>query len=128
MATKAPRTCGDLGRRFDLILSPNRPGVLGTGGFDGFPTGSCAEIGLQDTAIVCTDILKLNTDFRNGVEILLVEPDVDDIMRRMLPTIQEPLKLAQIGKSGGSRFRQTLGRATQLPPRLSVLAALARGV
>ncbi len=81
---KSTEDLRELGRRLDLIISPNRPGILGKGAFDGFPTSSCAEIGLQDTAIVCTDILKLNTDFRDGVEILLVEPDVEDIVRRLL--------------------------------------------
>jgi hypothetical protein len=32
--------------------SPNRPWVLASGAFDGFPTGSCAEIGLEEAAIV----------------------------------------------------------------------------
>ncbi|MFL6520954.1 MAG: glycosyltransferase [Chthoniobacterales bacterium] len=117
----------ELGGRLDLILSPNRPDVVGEGAFDGFPTGSCVEVGLQGAAIFCTDVLKLNTAFRDGVDIVLIEPDVDDILRRLMPIIQQPRLLAQIGKNGQRRLKKIFGREVQLPPRLAVLRALCKG-
>lgn len=114
----------ELGQMLDLILSPNRPGILAKGAFDGFPTGSCVEVGLQETAIFCTDALKLNTDFRDGVDLVLVEPNVDDIVRRLLPVIQDPNLLAKIGRNGRTRLRRTFGRERQLLPRLAVLRTM----
>jgi glycosyltransferase involved in cell wall biosynthesis len=114
----------DLGRTLDLILSPNRPGILADGAFDGFPTGSCVAAGLQEAAILCTDVLKMNTDYRDGVDLVLVEPSVDDIVRRLLPVIQERGALAQIGRSGRLRLTEIFGRETQLLPRFAVLRAL----
>jgi glycosyltransferase involved in cell wall biosynthesis len=114
----------ELGQMLDLILSPNRPGILAKGAFDGFPTGSCVEVGLQETAIFCTDVLKLNTDFRDGVDLVLVEPTTDDIVRRLLPVIQHPNSLAKIGRNGRTRLRRTFGRERQLLPRLAVLRTM----
>jgi glycosyltransferase involved in cell wall biosynthesis len=114
----------ELGQRLDLILSPNRPWILARGGFDGFPTGSCVEVGLQEAAIFCTDILKMNTEFRDGVDLVLVEPNADDIVRRLLPLIQHPDLLAEIGRNGRTRLRQIFGRERQLQPRLAVLRAM----
>ena len=74
--------------------------VLAKGAFDGFPTGSCVSAGLQEAAIFCTDVLNVNTDFRDGVDLVLVEPSVNDIVRRLLPVIQERGALARIGRNG----------------------------
>jgi glycosyltransferase involved in cell wall biosynthesis len=113
-----------LGQVLDLILSPNRPGILAKGSFDGFPTGSCVEVGLQEAAIFCTDALKLNTELRDGNDFVLVEPNVDDIVRRLLPVIQHPESLAEIGRNGRIRLTQTFGRERQLTPRLAVLRTM----
>jgi glycosyltransferase involved in cell wall biosynthesis len=115
----------EIGRTLDVVLSPNRPGVLGNGAFDGFPTGSCVAVGLQEGVICCTDVLNMNTDYRDGVDIVLVEPSVDDIVRRLSPLIAERGALARIGKNGRIQLTELFGRETQLPPRLDVLRALA---
>ncbi len=96
----------ELARTFDLILSPNRPDMLAKGAFDGFPTGSCVAAGLQEAAIFCTDVLKMNTDYRDGVDLVLVEPSVNDIVRRLLSVIQERGALAQIGRNGRIRLSE----------------------
>ena len=115
-----------IGQMLDLILSPNRVGILAAGAFDGFPTGSCVEVGLQETAIFCTDVLKLNMDFRDGIDLVLVEPNVDHIVPQLLRLIQQPTLLARIGKSGRTRLIQVFSRERQLPPRLAVLRSLER--
>jgi len=114
----------ELGQRLDLVLSPNRPWVLAKGGFDGFPTGSCVEVGLQETAIFCTDILKVNSAFRDGVDLVVIEPNVHDILRRLLPMIENPVSLATMGRNGRARLGQAFGLERQLPSRLAVLRSL----
>lgn len=114
----------EIGRTLDIVLSPNRPGVLQNGAFDGFPTGSCVGVGLQEAAICCTDVLTMNTSFRDGVDIILVEPSVDDIARRLSPIIQERGAAARIGKNGRSRLTELFRRETQLSPRFAVFREL----
>ena len=109
---------------FDLILSPNRPDILANGAFDGFPTGSCVEAGLQEAAILCTDLLRLNREFTDGEDMVLIEPDVGDILQKLMPLISQPAILAQIGKAGRDRLVQFFGRERQLAPRLVVLRDL----
>ena len=114
----------ELGQSLDLILSPNRPGMLAAGAFDGFPTGSCVEVGLQEAAIFCTDVLGMNTHYRDGVDLVLVEPCVDGIVRRLSPFIRERGALAQIGRNGRVRLSEVFGYERQLPPRFAVLRAM----
>lgn len=114
----------ELGQTLDVILSPNRPGILAEGAFDGFPTGGCVEAGLHGAAIFCTDILKMNTDYRDGHDLVLVEPNVDDILRRLLPILREPGALAHIGRNGRIRLTEAFGRDRQLLPRLALLRAI----
>ena len=39
----------------DAILSANRPFILDSGAFDGFPTTACVEAGLSGVAVFCSD-------------------------------------------------------------------------
>lgn len=84
--------------RMDIILSPNRPYVLSPGGFDGFPTGSCAEAGLAGVAVFCSDELGLNVDFQNRKDIFLVPLDwkkISNVILHYHKNIDELYELAQ---------------------------------
>jgi glycosyltransferase involved in cell wall biosynthesis len=111
----------------DLILSPNRPFVLGHGKFDGFPTGSCVEAGLQAVAVVCSDELRLNPGFRRGEEIVIVRPQVGDIVAHVRELERNPECLAAIGERGRAALADFFGREAQITPRIEVLKALLRG-
>lgn len=64
----------------DIIVSANRVGQIAKGAFDGFPTGTCTEAGLNGTLIVCTDPLHLNNGrFKNHSEIEIVDDEPEKI-------------------------------------------------
>ena len=111
----------------DLILSRTRPFVLGHGKFDGFPTGACVEAGLQAVAILCSDALRLNPGFRRGEEIVIVRPQVDDIVAHVRELERNPERLAAIGDKGRMALADFFGRKAQIAPRIEVLKALLRG-
>jgi glycosyltransferase involved in cell wall biosynthesis len=109
----------------DLIISPNRPNRLAPGAFDGFPTGSCVEAGLQQAAIFCTDAFKLNVSYEDGADIVVIEPVLSDILRKLMPVLREPAALAQLGKNARTSLVRVFGLERQLTPRLSLLRGLA---
>ena len=111
----------DFYRRMDLILSPNRPFTLGPGAFDGFPTACCIEAALQGVAVACTDELQLNTQLEDGNQVLIIRPDADKIVEKLLPLFAQPHRLANIGRHGRMRFAQVFAHKAQLPPRINVL-------
>ena len=57
----------------DIIVSPNRPGLLHAGNFDGFPTGACVEASLCQVAMVATDALQQNPGYTDQTSIFLLQ-------------------------------------------------------
>ncbi|PLS67722.1 MAG: LPS biosynthesis protein RfbU [Cyanobacteria bacterium M5B4] len=105
----------------DIILSPNVPFVLAPGAFDGFPTGSCIEAGLHGVAVFCTDILSMNRTFRDGVDLVLIEPEVTACVAQIERYIANPAHLYQLAAQGQRTFRDVFALQTQMQPRLALI-------
>jgi glycosyltransferase involved in cell wall biosynthesis len=107
----------------DMVVAPTRPFVI-KGGFDGFPTASCVEAGLQSVALLLTDPLNLNWFLRDGEDAIIIKPDRDDIVARVLQLLGDPGRLAAIGESGRVALTGAFGWDVQMPPRLDLLRHL----
>ncbi|MEO6117006.1 MAG: glycosyltransferase [Pseudolysinimonas sp.] len=111
----------------DLVISPNRPGVLTARSFDGFPTGSVIEGGLCGAGMVATDLLEQNVLFQDGRDILIVPPDARAIAERVVSLIRSPGGIRRMAQAGLAVARDAYGVNTQLWGRRRVLEdALAR--
>lgn len=108
-------------RRFDIILSPNRPGMLGAGSFDGFPLGTCVEASLVGCVIIATDELNENNHYIENEEIIIIKPDAKDIIDKIESLIALPSKIKQIGISGMKRTKELYSYKNQIEPRLKLL-------
>lgn len=107
----------------DAIVSPNRPGVLAHGAFDGFPLASCVEAALCGVAMVMTDHLRQSTFLRDGRDALIVEADADRISDRLEELLREPGGLRRVARSGLRKVRYVYS-----PPRqVDLRAPLIRG-
>jgi lipopolysaccharide transport system ATP-binding protein len=107
--------------RQDIIVSPNRPFVLGPGRFDGFPTGCCVEASLCGVTVVCSDILRLNRLYIDGEEIILCDPEPNAIAGHVRALVNDPARMAAIGQRGRNRTRMAYNPDRQLGRRLKVL-------
>jgi lipopolysaccharide transport system ATP-binding protein len=105
----------------DLIVSPNRPGVLSPNAFDGFPLGSVIEAALCGAGIAATDALGQNRLFMDGRNILIVQPSADDIVHRILELIETPGGIRRLAQAGLSVARRHYGVDTQMWGRLTVM-------
>ncbi|MBN8580304.1 MAG: glycosyltransferase [Anaerolineae bacterium] len=106
----------------DLILSPNIPFKIFEGSFDGFPTGSCTDAGLRETAIFCTDELKLNQGFfEDEREIVVIPYDVMKIVDKIEYYYLNPEKLFAIGKYGRQKIIELYSYEAQIAPRVKLL-------
>lgn len=106
----------------DIILSPNIPNKIFQGSFDGFPTASCTEAGLRKTAMFCTDPLLMNNDkFKNNEEIVLIKPEVDDIVNKIKYYYDNPNKLKDIGEKGSAAIKKIYDYEHQIKPRINIL-------
>jgi glycosyltransferase involved in cell wall biosynthesis len=106
----------------DIILSPNVPFKIFSGSFDGFPTGSCTDAGLRETAIFCTDELSLNSGFfTDGEEIVIIPHNADKIVDVVMAYYHNPHKLMSIAKNGREKIKKLYSYEAQLLPRIKIL-------
>jgi glycosyltransferase involved in cell wall biosynthesis len=105
----------------DIILSPNKPFTLLPGTFDGFPTASCTEAGLRKVAIFCTDILMLNMKFTDRKDIVIIQPDVLDIVETIMYYYENPAELRAVAENGFRRIRTVYNFENQISPRIQII-------
>jgi hypothetical protein len=103
--------------QMDIILSPNRPFILSPGAFDGFPTGCCVEASIKGVAMFVSDPLDLNTEYRDGEEIEIIQPSADGIVSKIQYYQKHPERLRQLAINGQARTRILYSVATQLDSR-----------
>lgn len=89
-------------RTMDICLSPNRPFMLFDGNFDGFPLG--VEATSFGIALMTTDELNNNQgNYQDGKELIVIRPDLDDILSKIKPLIENTQKLYEVGKNGAEK-------------------------
>lgn len=111
----------DIYSKVDIIVSPNRPFMLGKGAFDGFPLGTVVEAVLNGVVAIVTDDLKQNTVFDNKTEIIIVENKVAAIESEIINLIQNPSVLRSRSALGRNKFLEIYSNNYQMNPRIDIL-------
>ena len=107
-----------------IILSPNRANILSDGSFDGFPTASCIEAGLQNTLIMCSDPKLLNRGyFVSGENIEIVTEDLNNIVARISFLVNDRKQLVKIIRAQRERIVALYSIEKQLVPRRQLIEA-----
>ena len=112
----------------DLVVSPNKPYTLHPGNFDGFPTGSCVEASLCGVAMMATDALRQNPGYPDGQAMLIVQPDVPQLVQRVRELVQQPRRLGPLARAGQALSRQWYAPGHQIGQRMRVLEFVAERV
>lgn len=108
-------------KNFDIILSPNRPNMLGEGSFDGFPLGTCVEASLVGCVIIATDELNENKQYVANEEIIIIRPETKQIINEIKSLITSPEKIKKIGMAGMNKTKELFSYKNQIEPRLQIL-------
>lgn len=108
-------------KNMDAIVSPNRPFIINKGSFDGFPTGSCTEAMLNGVALFCSDELNLNIKYKNNKEIVLIKPDVQDILTKIEYYYRNPKLLRKLSIKGKKVTYKNYSYKKQIKPRLKLI-------
>lgn len=109
----------------DLIVSPNRPGLLSEGAFDGFPLGTCVEAALAGVAVMASDELQQNRLYRDGRDILIIQPDPAAMLRRLDEVLREPGGLRRVAHAGLRTTRKHYAPEMQVAPRARIIESAA---
>jgi len=106
----------------DIIISPNIPFILTPGGFDGFPTASVTEAGLNELAMFATDELNMNENkFIDGKEIVIIQPNSKSIVEKIDFYLKNPDKLKSISESGALKIKDLYSYEKQIGRRISII-------
>lgn len=109
----------------DVYVSPNRPGVLWEGAFDGFPLATAVTAGKAGCALVMSDPLNLSFGrFVDGVHYLRVRADVVDVCDRLVFLRRDVDRLEHMRAQGSARCFDLYSPQCQLHPRLRLLERL----
>ncbi len=108
-------------KNMDLILSPNRANVLKDGAFDGFPTASVSEAGLQGAAMFLTDELRQNEYYVDGEEIVIIKPEINDIVEKIEYYNENRDKLHALKLAGKAKLEELFSYDYQMESRFKVL-------
>lgn len=107
--------------KMDVIISPNKPFLLGKGAFDGFPLGTVVEAVFNGVVALITDELKQNTIFEEGKEIIIVESNKKFIEQQIISLIENPENLKSLSENGKNKFFEVYSNDFQMKPRIKLL-------
>ena len=107
--------------KMDVIVSPNKPFLLGKGAFDGFPLGTVVEAVFNGVVAILTDELNQNTIFDDKREIIIVESTVRAFEVEIINLIESPTRLRDISINGRNKFLNIYSNDYQVSPRINIL-------
>ena len=106
----------------DIIVSPNKNGMITPGSFDGFPTATVTDASLRKVAMLVTDPLGLNEGyFEDGLDIVIIRETVEDIVGKIEVLIANPAHLRSLGERGQLKSREIYSIDNQIGSRLRIL-------
>jgi glycosyltransferase involved in cell wall biosynthesis len=108
----------------DLIMSPNQPDKLTKGAFDGFPLGTVIEAAFNEVAVMATDHFGENEYFEDGKELVIIQPDVGDMVDKFDDVISDMDGFYKMAKKGREKFQYIYSNNYQLTPRIDLLKSL----
>jgi glycosyltransferase involved in cell wall biosynthesis len=108
----------------DLIISPNQPDKLSKGAFDGFPLGTVIEAAFNEVGVMLTDCLNENEYFENNKELIIIEPNVPDMVNKFEGIISDLNGFYEMARNGRKKFQYIYSNNYQLVPRINLLKSL----
>ena len=88
----------------DIALAPNRVYKLDKGAFDGFPL--MCEAGFFGVPIFCSDELGLNHNYIDKQDLVIIKPNIDNIIQHIEYYLKNINQLKKIGINGQTKIKE----------------------
>jgi glycosyltransferase involved in cell wall biosynthesis len=111
----------------DLIISPNQPDKLGKGAFDGFPLGTVIEAAFNEVVVMLTDCFQENDHFEDGKELVIIKPDVEDMVEKFEKMVNGLDEFYEMARRGKEKFQFVYSNNYQMVPRINLIKSLIDG-
>lgn len=106
-------------QNMDIALAPNRSNKLDKGAFDGFPL--MCEAGFFGVPIFCSDELGLNNNYIDKQDLIIIKPDIGDIVQHIDYYIKNLSELRKIGINGQNKIQKLFDIKKQEEDRLNFI-------
>lgn len=106
----------------DVILSPNRANTLSNGAFDGFPTASVVEAGLNGVIMMVSDELNQNIFFKDQFDCIFINHNVDQIVDQILFLQENPKIKFDISNNTVNTLYNVFNDGFQIKARLEIIS------
>lgn len=120
---RKPTFLAELYSKMDIYLSPNRPGVLYEGNFDGFPLG--IDTSYCGVAQFASDPLNMNRgSVEDGKDIVIVPLEAKGIAKKILYYYSETDRLYELARRGQLKAQKLFDIDYQVSERMKIFEAL----
>ena len=110
----------------DIIISANRPFVLASGAFDGFPVTCVVDAMNAGVVAFCSDELHCNEFYTSGVDMVFIKPNVDSIVEKIEYYYTKHDLLKQVAENGYKTTKSVYSYSRQIMPRINIINRLIR--
>ena len=115
----------DLYASMDIYLSPNRPGELYEGNFDGFPLG--IDTSFCGVAQFASNPLGMNKDvYTDGDDIVIVPLSAEGIAKKVIDYYDDLEKLYEVAQKGKIKAQMLFDSDKQVKERIQVFKKYAK--
>jgi glycosyltransferase involved in cell wall biosynthesis len=109
-------------KRIDILVSPNKPFILGKGAFDGFPLGTAVEAALNGVLVLAADELNENRMFENQNDIIIIESTWESVCYEIESLIAVPERIQQISSNSKEKFKIIYSNNFQMGKRIELIS------
>ncbi len=105
----------------DIIISPNRPNILGNGYFDGFPLGSSIAGGANNCVMLLTNELNESPEiFIDDIHYVKIKPSQKNIHDKLFKLKNDKEKMKLFAINGRKKILEIYNVHTQINERVKI--------
>ena len=105
----------------DIVISPNRPNIIGVGAFDGFPLGSSIAGGINNCVMLLTNAFDESPEiFVNHIHYLKIQPSHKDVVNKLAELKSDKAKMKSLAHEGRKKIISTFFSETQIEERIKI--------
>lgn len=111
----------ELYKKMDIMLSLERPYMLNSGNFGGFPTAGAVQTALSGVAVFAKDMLNQNEFLVDDKDVVILPDDNNKIVEKIMRYYENYDELKKLRQNGKTTFLKLFGNEEQMHRRYKVI-------
>ena len=81
---------------------------------------------ISGVTLLCTDELRLNIKFKDKRDLVIIKPEVANIIENIEDLYNNPEQIVTIAKNGRKKAKKIYSKENQLEPRIELIKKVAK--